>query len=43
MKISEIVLHICSEESLSQIFYIDPSFYFMLCITKHFENISKVF
>ena len=30
MKFSMTALHIHSEESVSQIFYLDPSFYFML-------------
>ena len=42
MKFSMTALHIHSEGSVSQIFYLGPSFYFMLFRKKCFENIQKV-
>ena len=42
MKFSMTALHIHSEGSVSQIFYLGPSFYFMLLCKKCFENIQKV-
>ena len=42
MKFSMTALHIHSEGSVSQIFYLGPSLYFMLFWKKCFENIQKV-
>ena len=36
------VLHVGFEGSLSQIFYLGPSFYLMLCRKKYFEKLPKV-
>ena len=43
MKFSRDVLHVMSEGNMSQIFYLGPSFHFMLCRKINFENIPKVF
>ena len=41
LKFSGIVLCVCLKGSLSQIFYLGPSFYFMLCRKKCFEIFRK--
>ena len=41
MKFSEVVLHNPFEGSLSQNFYLGPSFYFMWCRKKYLKNIPK--
>ena len=41
MEFSEIPLHIYFEGSVSQNFYLGPSFYFMLCRKKDLKNIPK--
>ena len=42
MKFSRVVLHALAEGSLSQIFDLGLSFYFMLCRKKYFENKPKL-
>ena len=42
LKISEVILKVCFEGSVSQICYLGPSFYFMLCRKKYFKNITNV-
>ena len=42
LEFSRVVLEVSLEGSMSQIFYLGPSFYFMLCRTKYFINKGKV-
>ena len=42
MNISEMVLKVCSEGRVSQIFYLGPRFYFMSCRKKYIKNMTKV-
>ena len=42
MKFSKVAHHIPFEGSVSQILYLGPSFYFMLCRKKYLKNIPKV-